>query len=373
MAIPVITSLNPSSGLIGSSFNIIGTDLLNDVTLSQTPDSIWHLEGNLIDAQGNYTLTQGSVTYTTGIIGQSAVLDGTYALNSNISVSTFRGGGGTNDNSISCWINLTTLKDFNTIWQVGDDVYGILGGAKLEVNSSGKLVFTNRSLDNITGDTTLAINTWYNIVFQSETASASQSFIYINSVVDSNFNNFNMNPWGNAAGNLTFGGTNVGTNFLEGKMDEIYFFLDKKVTSGDASNLFNATSGTAPTIDFDGTAVTATSSGPTLLSGITVPGLTFDAHPVTTTNTDGTSNAVNFTITTGTGLDPQIMLRWSNTKGHTWSNEHWRSMGKIGKYETRVVWRRLGIARNRVYEFRITDSVKIAVKGGTIEAQNMGI
>tara|TARA_R110000751_G_scaffold306644_1_gene425776 strand:+ start:91 stop:318 length:228 start_codon:yes stop_codon:yes gene_type:complete len=71
--------------------------------------------------------------------------------------------------------------------------------------------------------------------------------------------------------------------------------------------------------------------------------------------------------------NPKIMLRWSNNRGHTWSHEHWRDIGRIGKYKARAIWRRLGIARNRVYEFRITDSVKIAVKGGTIEAQNMGI
>jgi hypothetical protein len=42
------------------------------------------------------------------------------------------------------------------------------------------------------------------------------------------------------------------------------------------------------------------------------------------------------------GSDPQVMLRFSDDGGHTWSNEHWKSMGKIGRYGYRTIWRRLG-------------------------------
>jgi len=47
-----------------------------------------------------------------------------------------------------------------------------------------------------------------------------------------------------------------------------------------------------------------------------------------------------YTITVG--ADPQVMLRWSDDGGHTWSNEHWRSMGQIGQTGYRTIWRRLG-------------------------------
>ena len=33
-------------------------------------------------------------------------------------------------------------------------------------------------------------------------------------------------------------------------------------------------------------------------------------------------------LNTGQGSDPQVMLRWSDDGGHTWSNEHWMSIGK---------------------------------------------
>jgi hypothetical protein len=69
------------------------------------------------------------------------------------------------------------------------------------------------------------------------------------------------------------------------------------------------------------------------------------------------------------GADPQVMLRWSDDGGHTWSNEHWASMGKIGQYYKRVIWRRLGMTvklRDRVYEASGTDPVKIAIMGAEL-------
>ncbi len=69
------------------------------------------------------------------------------------------------------------------------------------------------------------------------------------------------------------------------------------------------------------------------------------------------------------GADPQIMLRWSDDGGHTWSKEHWRSMGLIGQSSTRVIWRRLGMTdklRDRVYEVSGTAPVKVAIMGAEL-------
>ena len=71
------------------------------------------------------------------------------------------------------------------------------------------------------------------------------------------------------------------------------------------------------------------------------------------------------------GSDPQVMLRWSDDGGHTWSSEHWRSMGKLGQTGRRVLWRRLGMTvklRDRVYEVSGTDPVKIAIMGAELIA-----
>jgi hypothetical protein len=68
-----------------------------------------------------------------------------------------------------------------------------------------------------------------------------------------------------------------------------------------------------------------------------------------------------------------VMLRWSDDGGHTWSNEHWQGMGKIGKYGTRTIWRRLGMTtklRDRVYEISGTDPVKITITGAELLLSN---
>lgn len=70
------------------------------------------------------------------------------------------------------------------------------------------------------------------------------------------------------------------------------------------------------------------------------------------------------------GANPQVALRWSDDGGHTWSNEHWRSMGRIGEHYHRVIWRRLGMTlklRDRVYEISGTDPVKIAIMGAELQ------
>ncbi len=71
----------------------------------------------------------------------------------------------------------------------------------------------------------------------------------------------------------------------------------------------------------------------------------------------------------GQGDTPQVVLRWSDDGGHTWSNEHWASMGAIGAYGTRTFWRRLGMTtklRDRVYEVSGTDPVKISIVGAEL-------
>jgi hypothetical protein len=71
----------------------------------------------------------------------------------------------------------------------------------------------------------------------------------------------------------------------------------------------------------------------------------------------------------GQGSDPQVMLRWSDDGGHTYSNEHWSPVGKIGVYQHRVFWRRLGMTlklRDRVYEVSGTDPVKTVIMGAEL-------
>lgn len=73
-------------------------------------------------------------------------------------------------------------------------------------------------------------------------------------------------------------------------------------------------------------------------------------------------------IPTGQGSDPQVMLRFSDDGGRTWSSEKWRGLGRIGEYKRRAVWHRLGQARDRIYEYAITDPVRRTLILATTEA-----
>lgn len=70
------------------------------------------------------------------------------------------------------------------------------------------------------------------------------------------------------------------------------------------------------------------------------------------------------------GANPQLMLRWSDDGGHTWNGERQVSMGRVGQYGARAIFRRLGMTtklRDRVYEISGTDPVKVAIMGAELQ------
>ena len=73
-------------------------------------------------------------------------------------------------------------------------------------------------------------------------------------------------------------------------------------------------------------------------------------------------------LTTGQGDNPQAMMRWSNDGGSTWSNEHWVSIGRQGNYTNRAIWRRLGWARDRIFEVAVSDPVKAVIVSANLKA-----
>jgi hypothetical protein len=85
--------------------------------------------------------------------------------------------------------------------------------------------------------------------------------------------------------------------------------------------------------------------------------------PATIVNFDNISVNAEQTVV---GRAPQAMMRWSDDGGFTWSSEHWTGMGAQGQYFNRAVWRRMGAARDRVFEVRVTDPVKAVVIGSTL-------
>lgn len=73
-------------------------------------------------------------------------------------------------------------------------------------------------------------------------------------------------------------------------------------------------------------------------------------------------------LVSGQGQNPQAMLRWSNDGGSTWSNEHWVSIGAIGQYNNRAIWRRLGWGRDRVFEVAVTDPINAVIVSANLKA-----
>lgn len=67
--------------------------------------------------------------------------------------------------------------------------------------------------------------------------------------------------------------------------------------------------------------------------------------------------------------DPQLMLRWSDDRGHTWSSEQWRSAGKTGMYSARAHWERLGRSRDRVFEVHMSAQIPWRLIDGYVTVQ----
>ena len=62
-------------------------------------------------------------------------------------------------------------------------------------------------------------------------------------------------------------------------------------------------------------------------------------------------------LITGQGSNPMAMLQWSDDGGSTWSTEHWMPIGMEGQYKARAIWRRLGMARDRIFQVAVSDPV----------------
>jgi hypothetical protein len=82
--------------------------------------------------------------------------------------------------------------------------------------------------------------------------------------------------------------------------------------------------------------------------------------------------ATGLGLSVGQGVNPQVMLRWSDDGAHTWSPEWWVSAGRQGQYEWRALFDRLGSSRDRVFEVTVSDPIPwrmiaafVNVSGGT--------
>jgi len=70
--------------------------------------------------------------------------------------------------------------------------------------------------------------------------------------------------------------------------------------------------------------------------------------------------------------DSSMWLSYSKDGGHSFSNEVERSVGDTGDYKRRVIWRRLGIARNWIFRLRTWSPKPMVLKGGYAKVYGEG-
>jgi hypothetical protein len=78
-----------------------------------------------------------------------------------------------------------------------------------------------------------------------------------------------------------------------------------------------------------------------------------------------------FVLDATTGDAPQgtqyyAELSYSNDGGKTFGTPILRSLGKVGEYFSRVLWTRLGSARDRVWRLRYSGDTKFVITGAEV-------
>jgi DNA-binding beta-propeller fold protein YncE len=67
------------------------------------------------------------------------------------------------------------------------------------------------------------------------------------------------------------------------------------------------------------------------------------------------------------GSNPKIRLSYSDDGGHTWSNDRIASMGNLGDYNKKIIFRKFGMSKNRAFRIAITDAVKKILIGSYMD------
>ena len=85
------------------------------------------------------------------------------------------------------------------------------------------------------------------------------------------------------------------------------------------------------------------------------PGFTLDIEAATTAST----------------TPAQVLLRWSDDRGRSWSEPLSQSVGAVGQYLTQPKWSRLGLARDRVWEVFGVVPGRLAINGAFLDPAPM--
>ena len=72
---------------------------------------------------------------------------------------------------------------------------------------------------------------------------------------------------------------------------------------------------------------------------------------------------------TGQGSDPELMLEFSDDGGYTWSSERKLKLGRVGDYIWSVKAEQLGQSVQRVYRFRVSDSIGCTLQRASADVE----
>jgi len=118
---------------------------------------------------------------------------------------------------------------------------------------------------------------------------------------------------------------------------------------------------TAPAIIFQ--AVDGNGSGAAAVAGV----LHGSIFSITITNAGSGYTTAPKVIFAIQEIEPVAGLSRSKDGGKTWGPESTRSMGKIGEYRKRVLWRSVGRSKDVVFKLRISSPVKRIIMGWYVE------
>lgn len=222
---------------------------------------------------------------------------------------------------------------------------------------------------------------WFHLVvtFDEATVNAPHGCqIYVNGVVpggatySDNASSSPVNDSGDGyyIGNDTFG-TSAGTDGnMDGDIAEVVIFPNVVLTPTQVMNLFSSTTGVpggfpseaaywhlcgtaSPEPDSSGNGLNAVLSIVPPTTGPDSPGFACSLPP----------------LPPGAARSPRVNLRWSDDGGCNWSNSYAMDIGQAGECSTRVIWRRLGRTRGRIYELSTADPVPIRIVDAYLDVE----
>ena len=72
------------------------------------------------------------------------------------------------------------------------------------------------------------------------------------------------------------------------------------------------------------------------------------------------------------GVNPQIMMDFSNDGGKSWSTELWQPLGRAGEYLSEIYWNQLGVGRSLIVRVRVSDPVPINITSALVRISESG-